>query len=264
MEVTNNFYNLQKVIKLVIFQILNPLEDILSVLFYWDHLLSGFIITMWLYMWAILIGFILGLLMSILRQYGGRILSLISTGYIEIIRGTPLLAQLLFLYYLPISLNLPAPDWRLVSNFSLFDKSFSIIFLNHRTLVGIIALGLNSAAYQAEYLRGSYISIGTGQLIAAQSLGMSKFKGIRHVILPQALRRVIPSWSNEAAYLPKYTIIVYFIGVEELFAEAHYIVAFTFLSFLTYLFIAIIFLVLITIISKGLDLLYARLKIPGL
>lgn len=248
----------------MIYQIQNPLEDILLVFYYWDHLLSGFILTMWIYMWAISIGFFLGLLLSIFRQYGGKILSFISTSYIEIIRGTPLIAQLLLLYYLPISLNLPAPDWRLVSNFSLFDKNFSIIFLNHRTLVGIIALGLNSAAYQAEYLRGAYISVGTGQLVAAQSLGMSKSGAVRHIILPQALRRVIPSWSNEAAYLPKYTVVVYFIGVEELFAEAHYIVAFTFLSFLTYLIIAIIFLILITLISKSLDLLYARTKIPGL
>ena len=246
------------------YQIPEPIEDILLVFSYWDHILSGFILTMWLYAWAILIGFILGLILSILRQYGGKILKIISTSYIELMRGTPLLAQLLFLYYLPTSLNLPTPDWTVVSNFSLFDKNFNIIFLNHRTMVGIIALGLNSAAYQAEYFRGSFMSVGTGQLLAAQSLGMSKFEGIRHIILPQALRRVIPSWSNEAAYLPKYTIVVYFISVQELFAEAHYIVAFTYLSLTTYIIIAIIFLVLISTISKGLDVLYNRLKIPGL
>ena len=94
----------------MIYQTLEPLQDILLVFSYWDHILSGFILTLWLYGWAILIGFILGLTLSLLRQYGGKILSLISSSYIEIMRGTPLLAQLLFLYYLPVSLNLPTPD----------------------------------------------------------------------------------------------------------------------------------------------------------
>jgi len=241
-----------------------PIQELLAVLAYWDHILSGFLLTMWLYGIAILFGFCFGLVLSILRQYGGRVLSLISTAYIEVVRGTPLLAQLLLLYYLPVSLNIPIERWSLVSSFSLLGKDINLILLNHRTLVGIITLSLNSAAYQAEYLRGSYMSIGTGQLMAAQSLGMSKFVGIRHIILPQALRRVIPSWSNEAAYLPKYTIVVYFIGVEELFAEAHWIVAMTFNSLTTYIVIAVIFLVLITLISKLLDIIHKRTAIPGL
>ena len=241
-----------------------PIQELLAVLAYWDHMLSGFILTMWLYGLAILFGFCLGLVLSILRQYGGRVLSIISTAYIEVLRGTPLLAQLLLLYYLPVSLNIPIGRWSLVSSFSLFGKDFNLILLNHRTLVGIITLSLNSAAYQAEYLRGSYLSVGTGQLMAAQSLGMSKYAGIRHIILPQALRRVIPSWSNEAAYLPKYTIVVYFIGVEELFAEAHWIVAKTFISLTTYIVIAVIFLVFISLISKLLDIIHKRTAIPGL
>ena len=241
-----------------------PIQEILTVLSYWDHILSGFLLTMWLYGLAITFGFCFGLVLSILRQYGGRVLSLISTAYIEVIRGTPLLAQLLLLYYLPVSLNIPTGKWSLISSFNLLGKNINIILLNHRTLVSIIVLSLNSAAYQAEYLRGSYLSVGTGQLMAAQSLGMSKYAGIRHIILPQALRRVIPSWSNEAAYLPKYTIVVYFIGVEELFAEAHWIVANTFISLTTYIVIAIIFLVLITLISKLLDIIHKRTAIPGL
>jgi len=249
----------------VIIQVLPvPIKEILAVLAYWDHILSGFLLTMWLYGLAILFGFCFGLVLSILRQYGGRVLSLISTAYIEVLRGTPLLAQLLLLYYLPVSLNIPIGRWSLISSFSLLGKDIDFILLNHRTLVGIITLSLNSAAYQAEYLRGSYMSVGTGQLMAAQSLGMSKFMGIRHIILPQALRRVIPSWSNEAAYLPKYTIVVYFIGVEELFAEAHWIVAKTFYSLTTYIVIAFIFLVLIALISKLLDIIHKHTAIPGL
>jgi polar amino acid transport system permease protein len=241
-----------------------PIEDFLKVFEYWDHILSGFIMNMWLYAFALTIGFILGLILAIVRQYGGRIFSKVSTGYIEIMRGTPLLVQLLLLYFLPFSLNWPIGSWRLVSTFSLFDKNIEIILLDHITLIGIIALSLNSAAYQAEYFRGAIMSVGGGQVMAAQSLGMSKLESIRHVVLPQALRRVIPAWSNEAAYLPKYTTVVYFIGVKDLFREAHYIVSITFRSLATYVIVAIVFLITISIISKALDIVYSRTRIPGL
>ena len=253
----------------MIFQVLpRPFEEILAVLEYWDHILSGFLLTLWLYGWAILIGFFLGLFLAILRHYKLSyplgIISDISAGFIEIVRGTPLIAQLLLLYFLPYSLNLPIENWSFSTSFMIFDKEINLILLNRRTLTGIIVLGLNSSAYQAEYFRGAIMSVGSGQLMAAQSIGMSRFSGIRHIIVPQALRRVIPAWSNEAAYLPKYTVIVYFIGVEELFAEAHWIVARTFISLTTYIIIAVIFLVMITLISKLLDIVHKRTAIPGL
>jgi polar amino acid transport system permease protein len=249
----------------MIFQTLpEPFEDFLTVFEYWDHLLSGFIMTMWLYVCALIIGFILGLVLALMRQYGGVIFSKISTAYIEIVRGTPLLVQLLLIFYLPFLLNWPIGNWQIASNFTLFDKNINIIFLNYSTLIGIIALSLNSAAYQAEYFRGAIVSVGSGQIMAAQSLGMSTIGSIRHVILPQALRRVIPAWSNEAVYLPKYTTIVYFIAVRDLFREAHYIVSITFLSLATYVVVAIIFLIVISLISKGLDIIYTKTRIPGL
>ncbi|MHA2330085.1 MAG: amino acid ABC transporter permease [Candidatus Hodarchaeales archaeon] len=249
----------------MIFQIQpNPIQQIILVLESWDKFLSGFLLTMWLYMWALLIGFFLGLLLAILRQYGGLIFSSISTGYIEIIRGTPLLAQLLFLYFIPLSLNLDVGGWSIGSSFNLFDKDITIILLNYRTLIAIITLGLNSAAYQAEYIRGSIVSVSNEQLVAAQSLGMSRWEGIRRIVLPQAFRRVIPAWSNEAAYLPKYTVVVYFIGVLEIFAQAYVIAFVTFAVIFTYILVAILFLITITIISKGLDILHKRTAIPGL
>jgi len=249
----------------VIFQFYpQPIEDLFSVLGYWDLLFSGFLITMWLYGLALMMGFFIGLMFALLRQYGGRILSRIATTYIEVVRGTPLLAQLFLFYFLPFSLNIPVWKGSFNVSFNILNKDINIIILNYRTLIGIITLTINSAAYQAEYLRGSIMSVSTGQLMAAQSLGMSRLVSIRHIVLPQALRRVIPAWSNEAAYLPKYTVVVYFIGVLDLFAQAHNIVGYTFVSLLTYIIVAIIFLVLISIISKGLDIIYNRMKIPGL
>lgn len=227
----------------------------------WERFLAGFLTTMWLYGWALMYGFFLGLFLAILRQYGGGIFSRVATGYIEFIRGTPLIAQLFFLFY---GLNVPVGRWNLLTTFTLFGEEITFVFLNSRIFFGILALSLNSGAYQAEYLRGAMMSVGTGQLLAAQSLGMSRWGGIRHIILPQALRRVIPAWSNEAAYLPKYTVVVSLIGATELFGQAKTIVSDTFISLLTYIIVAIIFLVTIAIISKGLDILHKRTGIPGL
>ncbi|MGB5912099.1 MAG: amino acid ABC transporter permease [Promethearchaeia archaeon] len=249
----------------MIFQNLpEPIEDLLDVLGLWDHFLSGYLITMWLYMWALIMGFFLGLTLAITRQYGGSILSRIAGGYIEIIRGTPLLAQILLFYYLPISLNIPLGDWSFETSFNIMDRNIPLKLLDHATLVGILTLGLNSAAYQAEYFRGAILSVGTGQLMAAQSVGMSRFAGIRHIVLPQALRRVIPAWSNEAAYLPKYTVVVYFIGVRDLFREAYVSISAQARPLITYILIGLIFLVTISIISKLLDVIHKRTSIPGL
>jgi len=256
------------------FQVLpQPIEDILRVLEYWDHILAGFLTTMELYGGALVMGFFLGLLLALLRQYGGIILSRIATGYIEIIRGTPLLAQLFFIYFLPYSMNsileaqglspIPIGKWNIQTDIIILDRIITYTIFDHRMLVGLLTLGLNSAAYQAEYIRGAIKSVGTGQLLAAQSLGMSRLAAIRHVVLPQALRRVIPAWSNEAAYLPKYTVVVFFIGVVDLFGKAHFIVANIFRTLTTYVFIALIFLALITIISKALDFIHKRTSIPG-
>jgi polar amino acid transport system permease protein len=244
---------------------INPIEEFLNILNFWDHLLSGFITMVWIYGFALIFGFFLGLLLTICRQYGGKILSQIATVYIEIVRGTPLLAQTLLLFYLPTSLGLPIMNWELT--FKLIGSNVEVTLFNQAILIGIITLSLNSAAYQAEYFRGAIISVGEGQITAAESLGMSRLSGIYHVVLPQALRRVIPSWSNEAAYLPKYTVVVYFIGVKELFREAYYIMTHPYISVTPlsiYIFIALIFLIMISLISKGLDVLHKRTSIPGL
>jgi polar amino acid transport system permease protein len=235
----------------------NPFE----IFFYWDEMLTGFIMTMWLYLWALVIGFVIGLVFALLRHYGGRFIKTIATTYIEIVRGTPMLVQLWLIYSL---LLIPLGRWTIFSSFTLFDRDITIVFFNARIIICILTLGLNSSAYQAEYLRGAILSVSSGQLIAAQSLGMSKMKGIRHVILPQALRRVIPSWSNEAAYLPKYTVIVSIIGVADIFNQAKNIGFDTLLYLPVYIFVAVIFLILISMISKIMDIIHKRTRIPGL
>lgn len=239
----------------------NPFEDFFTILASWDKIFTGFVMTMWLYAWALLIGFGIGLMLAVLRQYGGKIISPIATGYIEIVRGTPMLIQLWLIYSLLLQ---PLGRGTLYTTFELFGRDITLVFLNARIIICIITLSLNSSAYQAEYIRGAILSVSTGQLTAAQSLGMSKISSIRHVVLPQALRRVIPSWSNEAAYLPKYTVIVSIIGVADVFNQAKNIGFQTLLYLPVYIFVAIIFLITITLISKALDIIHKRTAIPGL
>ena len=141
-------------------------------------LLKGAVVTLELTVCSISLGFILGVALALGRLYGKRPVSLFCTGYIEFFRGTPLLVQLLILYY-----GLPPYGIRL--------SSF---------VAGILGLGLNSAAYQAEYFRGAIQSVSQGEIMAARAIGMSRFKAIVNIILPQMFRIVIPSWSNELIY----------------------------------------------------------------
>lgn len=242
-----------------------PQQDFSFIIDYSDHIIAGFGMTMYLYLTALVIGFLLGLLLAIARQYGGAVVSRVATGYIELIRSTPLLVQLFLFFMLPFAVSRFFESLGFAPIYSNWVVRFGdVTILSHTIFISILTLGLNSAAYQAEYFRGAIASIGAGQIQAARSIGMSKGNGIRHVILPQSLRRVIPAWSNEAAYLPKYTVVAYYIGVEELLAKAHLIVTRTFQALPAYLFIALIFLIIITTFSKGLEIIHKRTKIPGL
>jgi polar amino acid transport system permease protein len=107
-------------------------------------------------------------------------------------------------------------------------------------------------------------SLSIGQNLAAMSIGMTKRQEIRHIALPQSLRRAIPAWSNEAVYLPKYTTVAYFIGVPEFFGMMKLVVARTFQALLVYSLGAIIFLVLISVTTFLINKVHERTKIPGL
>jgi polar amino acid transport system permease protein len=226
---------------------------------------------MGLYLFGIVIGCGLGIPLAIGRHYGGPLLSRIATAYIEFFRGTPLMAQIILVTLaLPPALNawleaqgMPPIDVLWVIELpDLFGTSS--IFLNTRILLSAITLALNSAAYQAEFFRGSIASISGGQSHAAISMGMTTTQEIRHIILPQSLRRVIPAWTNEAAYLPKYTTVAYIVGVQDFFAMAKLVATRTYLVLPVYIPVALVFLVLISIISWFMNTLYERIKIPGI
>lgn len=237
---------------------------------YIPDLVSGFNMMVGLYLVGLFLGLGLGIVLSVGRQYGGPVLSRICTGYIEFMRGTPLLAQILAVVALPNALNV----WLIAQGMAPIDTSWRIIapdivgvprtILNLNIVLCAITLGLNSGAYQAEFFRGSMDSISAGQTYAAQSIGLTRRQEIRHIVLPQSLRRAIPAWSNEAVYLPKYTTIAYMVGVPELFGAAKLIVSRTFQALTVYAIVAIIFLVFITFITWLVNWIYAKVKIPGM
>jgi polar amino acid transport system permease protein len=237
---------------------------------YYPELLAGFSMMMELYICGLLIGLGLGLVLAIGRHYGGPVTSRVSAAYIEFMRGTPLVVQILLIVHLPDAVNV----WLQSLGLPMLNIRWQVVFpdiygiqrviLDTRILLCIITLGINSGAYQAEFFRGALSSMSSGQTLAAQSIGMTKRQEIRHIALPQSLRRAIPAWSNEAVYLPKYTTIAYFVGVPEFFSMAKMVVSRTYQALLVYALEAIIFLVLISFISWLLNYIYQRTKIPGI
>ena len=202
----------------------------------------GTMVTLQLASVSLLLGIVLGLPLGVLRVYGSPWVQRVVMVYITIFQGTPLLVQLFVIYY-----GLP----QLGVTFDRFPAAY-------------ITLGLNSAAYQAEYLRGALLSVSEGQMTAARAIGMSKSQAIRNIILPQALRLVLPAWSNEVVSMIKYTAVVYLIAVPDLMGQAKNLASKYFAPIPVYLTVAVFYLVLVGITYFILRAVERRLQIPGL
>ncbi len=192
---------------------------------------------------GIVVGLALGILLAIGDLYGGRIASTMIKFYVEFFRGSPLIVQLFIFYFsIPNLLNI------LIDNYT----------------VGLLIFALNSAAYQKGYIKGAMESVFEDQMTAALSLGLSRAQAIRHVVLPQALRIVIPAWSNEFSSLTKSTAALLVIAVPDLTSNLKAIASWTWRILETYAFGALIYLFWISVVMKLLDILYNRVKIPGI
>lgn len=217
----------------------------MNLVFEWSwlpQLAYGLLTTLEITAVCIGIGIVLGLLLAMARVYGVRWLRLLASAYIQFFRGTPLLVQLFLVYF-------GLPTWGI---------SLSPL------VSGILALGLNTAAYQAEYFRGAIQAVERGQLMAARAVGMTLPQAIRHVILPQALRIVIPSWSNELILMLKYTSIVYMVTVLDLMGEGYRIAASNFRYFEVFIVVALFYLAIVFVVTQLLRLLERKVRIPGL
>ena len=204
-------------------------------------LLEGLGMTLLLTLEGLAAGLVLGMATSLARSYGNKFWKGLAVGYVELFRGTPLLVQLFLLYY-----GLPGIGITLSREWAAF-----------------LALGLNSGAYQAEYLRGSILAIGEGQMTAGRAIGMSKWQTVLHIILPQSLRLAIPAWANEPVSLLKSTAVVFLIAVPELMAQAKGIAARTYDPIGAYVAVSIVYLVVVYLLDAGLKWGERKSRLPG-
>lgn len=207
-----------------------------------SEFLEGAALTVTLAVVTTILGFGIAIILALMRISRSPILSWPAAAYIEIIRGTPLLVQILVAWLvLPfLGIRLPAL-W-----------------------AGGLALIVNTSAYQAEAIRGGIMGIPSGQMEAARSLGFTHLQAMRHVILPQAFRLTLPPLGNEFIILLKDTSLVSAIGVVELTQVGKIFSGQTFLVLETWLGVAFIYFVMTYALSLGLRWLERRLAVPGL
>jgi polar amino acid transport system permease protein len=206
------------------------------------YLLEGSLVTLVVVVGAMVLGLALGVPLAAAQVYGRPALARIIAVYVWFFRGIPLLV-LLFLFYFGLCTALDI-------NLSAFT-------------VAIIVLGLISSAYQSQIFRGAILSLPEGQFKAARALGMSDFKAICFIVLPQALRLSIPGWSNEYSIILKDSAVTYALGVAEIMARAHFVATRTYQQLPLYLAAGMIFLVLTYTGTKVLRLLEEKVRIPG-
>jgi polar amino acid transport system permease protein len=218
------------------------------------QLAAGAWVTIVLTVVSILAGLVLAVPLSVSRVYGQWWLRYPALAFTELIRGTPLLAQLFVLYF-GLGLTQYVREVPGVGVGVLPDTA---------VVVGLIGFTINSAAYQSEYIRSALQSVDSGQLTAGRAIGLSKLDAIRHVVLPQGLRFAIPGWSNELVYLIKYSSLASFITVRELFFRAEAVGNETYRFVEIYTVAALFYLALVISASAFMSYVEGRVAIPGL
>ena len=227
-------------------------ESVALVVEFLPQMAGGVYLTVVLTVVSIVLGFFIAVPLSVARVYG-RASAYASLAFTELIRGTPLLVQLFVLYY---GVGLTG----FIGDLSGVGEG---IVPPAAVWVAIVGFTINSAAYQAEYIRSALISVDERQLTAARAVGMSKIGGIRHVVLPQGLRYAIPGWTNELVYLIKYSSLAAFITVPELFNEAQEIASNNFKYTAVFTLAGLLYLALVVSAAKVMETVERRVSIPG-
>lgn len=213
----------------------------------WQQYLNGVGTTLYVTVMALILGIILGLLVAVVRtthdqQRPGRrnpvlgVLNGIFKTYVTVIRGTPMMVQLL------------------IMGFVIFSSSREF------QLVGALTLGINSGAYTSEIIRGGLMAVDQGQMEAGRSLGLGYVETMRFIIVPQAIKSILPALGNEFIVLLKDTSLISVIGGQELLYAARAIVSRTYEAMFPYLGAAFVYLVLVMIFTWLLGIFERRLR----
>lgn len=184
---------------------------------YHKFFLQGLSATLIIAAFSVFIGTILGTLISLVRLSRIKVLRGIATAYVEFIRGTPLMVQLMFIFYGLPRVGIVFPDISWIPNFARYSA-------------GILAMSLNSAAYVAEIIRAGIQAIDKGQTEASRSIGLSYGQTMRKVILPQAVWNILPALGNEFITIIKESSIVSVIGIADLMFRTNDVISLTYNS----------------------------------
>lgn len=220
----------------------------------WRYIADGLKTTLTVTFFAVIIGVVLGFIIALIRAtydrtgkkmfrwdgFGDFVLwffNLIAKLYLTIIRGTPVVVQLLIIYFV----------------------IFASVDID-KVVVAVIAFGINSAAYVAEIFRGGIMSIDIGQMEAGRSLGFSYWQTMWHIILPQAFKTVLPTLGNEFIVLLKETSVAGYIALQDLTKGGDIIRSRTYDAFFPLIAVAIIYLIMVMVFTKLVSMLERRLQ----
>ena len=214
----------------------------------WKFFTDGLKITFIVTIGALLIGVVIGLLIAVIRTTHDsfvkkpplllRLINAFCNLYLTVIRGTPMMVQLLIMGFV---IMVPKTD------------TGSII-------CGIVTLGINSGAYVAEIARSGLMSVSKGQTEAGRSLGLSYWQTMWHIVIPQAIKNILPALGNEMITLLKDTSLVSVIALRDVTKQAQNIVSKTYEPYIPYISLAIIYLVIVIVLTKLLGILERRLR----
>jgi len=213
-----------------------------------SEILHGLLTTIELTILAMIVGIVLGMTLAVMRLSPNRVLSMAAWTYTWFFRGTPVLVQLLVWYNIAIlypSLTLGIPF------FNVTFIHFNTVTLFSAFTAAVVAFGLNEAAYMSEIARAGLIAVDEGQIEAATSLGMTRRQSLRYVVLPQAMRVIIPPTGNEVISMLKTTSLAGFVGVVELLGAASNIYSGNYEIMPLLLVASLWYLIVTTILSIG-------------
>lgn len=207
---------------------------------------KGVPVTIIISLVAVTGGLIIGLFVAIAKRSKFKILRALATIYVDVLRGTPLLVQVLILAY-----GVP----------SLLRTTFGLQFnWEQMIIVGFIACGVNSSAYMAEIIRSGLQAVDKGQSEAARSLGLSSGQTMRYIIVPQAFKIIVPALGNEFITLIKETSILSVAGIVEVTRRGTLWASSSFLSFQAYIGVAIVYLIMTLTLSRLVTYIERRLS----
>lgn len=212
---------------------------------YKNMLLLGLVITLMVSICALLIGMILGVLLAIMKTRKNKLLKGIATAYVELIRGTPVMIQLVMVYYGASLIGIKIPSTPVLAIAGTGGVTLD------RLMAGIIGLGLNSGALICEIVRSGIQSIDKGQNEAALSIGLTGFQSMTKIILPQAIRNILPALGNEFVNMIKTSSQVTILGLADLMYVSSLIRGQSYRPFAPFVIVFFIYFILTSLMSRS-------------